>query len=247
MDTALEISHLVKQYGKNTAVNDLSLVVPKGAFLGLLGPNGAGKSTTIHCTVGVSKITSGTIKVFGHDVERDYREARACIGVSPQEFNIDIFGKVTHLLDYVAGYFGLPKAVRRERVDALLSQFNLTAHAHKTFQELSGGLKRRVVLARALVHNPELLILDEPTAGVDVELRRELWGYLQQLSKEGKTIILTSHYLEEVERLADRYAFIAHGTIVAQGKKSDFANNKTLEETYLQLTGASTVGAHTTA
>lgn len=244
MENALEISHLTKRYKNTLAVNNLSLTVPKGAFLGLLGPNGAGKSTTINCAVGVSKITSGTIKVFGHDVENDYRTARTFVGVSPQEFNVDIFGKVTHLLDYVGGYYGLPKAQRRERIDVLLTQFNLTAHAHKAFQELSGGLKRRVILARALVHNPELLILDEPTAGVDVELRRELWGYFGQLSKEGKTIIITSHYLEEVERLADRYAFIAHGTIVAQGKKTAFENGKTLEDTYLELTGASTVGAH---
>lgn len=246
MDNALLIQNLVKQYSKTTAVKNLSLTVPKGAFLGLLGPNGAGKSTTINCVVGISKITSGTIQVFGHNVETEYREARKYVGVSPQEFNIDIFGKITHLLDYVGGYYGLTTAERRERVDVLLTQFNLTAHAHKTFQELSGGLKRRVILARALVHNPQLLILDEPTAGVDVELRRELWGYFTQLSQEGKTIILTSHYLEEVERLADRYAFIAHGTIVAQGKKNDFANNKTLEETYLELTGTPTVGAHTT-
>lgn len=247
MHNALEISHLVKTYPKTTAVNDISLSLPAGAFLGLLGPNGAGKSTTINCIVGIAKITSGTIKIFGHDVETDYRQARMQVGVAPQEFNVDIFGKVIKILDYVAGYYGLSAQQRKSRVDELLTQFNLTAHAHKTFQELSGGLKRRVILARALVHDPKLLILDEPTAGVDVELRRELWGYLQQLSQEGKTIILTSHYLEEVERLADRYAFIAHGRIVAQGNKADFANTKTLEEHYLELTGASAVGAHIAA
>lgn len=244
MPPALEIRHLVKSYGTTQAVKDVSLIVPQGAFLGLLGPNGAGKSTTIKCTVGIAKITSGSIEIFGHDVERDYREARRHVGVAPQEFNIDIFGKVTNLLDYVAGYYGLTKAERRERIDVLITQFNLTAHAHKTFQELSGGLKRRLILARALVHDPMLLILDEPTAGVDVELRRELWGYLQHLSKEGKTIILTSHYLEEVERLADSYAFISGGTIVAHGTKSDFPTTQTLEDTYLQLTGAPESASH---
>jgi ABC-2 type transport system ATP-binding protein len=243
----LELKNIHVHYGGVKALDGVSLHVDDGEILALMGPNGAGKSTTINCIVGVAKITSGSIKIFGHDVESDYREARRQVGVAPQEFNVDIFGKVTDILDYVAGYYGLAKRHRVERVDQLLNQFSLTAHAHKTFQQLSGGLKRRVVLARALVHDPKLLILDEPTAGVDVELRRELWGYLQQLSKEGKTIILTSHYLEEVERLADRYAFIAHGQIVAQGNKSDFANTKTLEEHYLELTGASAVGAHTTA
>ena len=244
MHPALEIEHLVKKYPKTEAVRDLSLVVPEGAFLGLLGPNGAGKSTTIHCIVGIAKITSGTIRIFGHDVEKEYREARRLVGIAPQEFNVDIFSSAYKILDYVGGYYGLPASVRRERIDTLLSQFGLTTHAHKTYQELSGGLKRRVILARALMHDPKLLILDEPTAGVDVELRRELWGYLEQLSKNGKTIILTSHYLEEVERLADSYAFIARGHIVAHGKKGDFQNNKTLEDTYLALTGADESQSH---
>ncbi|MDP2650029.1 MAG: ABC transporter ATP-binding protein [bacterium] len=233
---ALEITNLVKKYGNTTAVDNISLTVPRGAFLGLLGPNGAGKSTTINCIVGINKITSGTIKTFGLDVEADYRESRKTIGLSPQEFNIDIFAKVWKLLDYVAGYYGLPKALRKERIDALLEQFDLTQHKDKAFRELSGGLKRRVVLARALVHDPELLILDEPTAGVDVELRRELWGYLQKLSKEGKTILLTSHYLDEVEMLADRFAFISNGKIAAEGWKKDFMREgKDLEEVYLSL------------
>ena len=239
MDTpALEITNLVKTYGKTTAVDDISLTLQRGAFLGLLGPNGAGKSTAINCVVGINKITSGSIKTFGLDVESDYRASRKTLGIAPQEFNVDIFAKVWKLLDYVAGYYGLRKPERRKRVQELLEQFDLVKHKDKPFQELSGGLKRRVVLARALVHNPELLILDEPTAGVDVELRRELWGYLQQLSKEGKTILLTSHYLDEVEFLADRFAFIDGGKIVAQGSKEKMlAGGKKLEDVYLELTG----------
>ncbi|QSH39460.1 ABC transporter ATP-binding protein [Candidatus Kaiserbacteria bacterium] len=235
---ALEITNLHKSYGDTVAVNDLSLTVPKGAFLGLLGPNGAGKSTTINCIVGVNKITSGTIKTFGLDVEKDYRESRKTLGIAPQEFNIDIFGKVDKLLDYAAGYYGMRASQRKERIEELLTQFDLQKHRNKPFMDLSGGLKRRVILARALVHDPELLILDEPTAGVDVELRRELWSYLQQLSKEGKTIVLTSHYLEEVELLADRFAFISDGKIIAQGSKEKMlAGGKKLEDVYLELTG----------
>ncbi len=241
MDTqapALEIQNLRKEYPKTVAVDDISLTLPRGAFLGLLGPNGAGKSTTINCIVGVNRITSGSIKTFGLDVEHEYRESRKTIGIAPQEFNIDIFGKVERLLDYAAGYYGMRKPERKERVEELLTQFDLQKHRKKAFMELSGGLKRRVILARAIVHNPELLILDEPTAGVDVELRRELWRYLKQISQEGKTILLTSHYLEEVEMLADRFAFIQGGKIVAQGPKEEMlAGGKKLEDVYLELTG----------
>lgn len=235
---ALEITNLHKSYGDTLAVDDISLTLPRGAFLGLLGPNGAGKSTTINCIVGVNKITSGTIKTFGLDVEDDYRESRKTLGIAPQEFNIDIFAKVESTLNYVAGYYGMRKEERAQRVEELLDQFNLQKHRKKRFMELSGGLKRRVVLARALVHDPELLILDEPTAGVDVELRRELWSYLQELSRKGKTILLTSHYLEEVELLADRFAFIDGGKIIAEGSKEKMlAGGKKLEDVYLTLTG----------
>jgi len=235
---AIEIKDLYKSYGKTVAVNGISLTLPQGAFLGLLGPNGAGKSTVINCVVGVNKITSGSIKTFNLDVEKDYRESRKTTGIAPQEFNVDIFSMVWKILDHVAGYYGLRKEKRRKRIEQLLDQFDLQKHRDKKFQELSGGLKRRVILARALVHDPELLILDEPTAGVDVELRRELWVYLQKLSKEGKTILLTSHYLDEVELLADRFAFINNGKIVAQGSKEEMlAGNKKLEDVYLDLTG----------
>ena len=236
---ALDIQNLTKYYGKTLAVDNVTLTLPKGSFLGLLGPNGAGKSTIINCVVGINKITEGTIKTFGLDVEKEYRGSRRTIGIAPQEFNVDMFSKVYDVLDYVAGYYGMRKAERKERVEELLEQFDLQKHRDKPFMELSGGLKRRVTIARALVHNPDLLILDEPTAGVDVELRRELWSYLQQISKEGKTILLTSHYLEEVELLTNRFAFILDGKIVADGSKEKMlAGGKKLEDIYLELTGS---------
>ena len=234
---ALEIKNLVKSYGKKEAVSDVSFTVEPGEFFGFLGPNGAGKTSTIHSIVGIAKITSGSISLFGHDVEKDYRAARAQVGVSPQEFNVDIFAKVWKLLDYVGGYYGLPKAKRLARVEELLKQFGLEEHKNKKFMELSGGLKRRVMLARAMVHDPKILILDEPTAGVDVDLRHQLWKDLQDLNKKGKTIVLTSHYLEEVELLCERIAIINKGKIVAIGKKDEFTKNgKKLEDTYLAIT-----------
>jgi len=239
---ALEVKNLRKLYGKTVAIEDISLTLPKGAFLGLLGPNGAGKSTLINCIVGVNKITHGSIETFGHDVVHDYRASRSTLGVAPQEFNVDIFAKVWNILDYVGGYYGIKKEKRYARIEELLTQFDLHKHREKTFQQLSGGLKRRVILARAMVHDPELLILDEPTAGVDVELRRELWKYLQDLSKAGKTILLTSHYLDEVELLADRFAFIDGGRIIAEGSKEKMlAGGKKLEDIYLELTSKKNV------
>lgn len=233
----LVINHLVKKYGKNTAVNDVSFSVKKGEFFGFLGPNGAGKSSTIHSIIGVARITSGEITVGGFDVVKDYKDARKQIGVSPQEFNVDFFGKVYDILDYMAGYYGVPKKKRAERIEQLLTQFDLQSHRHKKFNELSGGLKRRLILARALVHDPELLILDEPTAGVDVEQRHDLWRYFRELNEAGKTIILTSHYLEEVEKLCTRIAIINHGKIVAEGAKEEFTKDgHTLEERYLAIT-----------
>ena len=235
---AVEITNFSKRYRSGTvAVDNISLAVPQGQFFGFLGPNGAGKSTTIHCITGIAKVNEGTIKVFGIDVVKDYREARKKVGLSPQEFNVDIFAKVWKILDYVGGYYGIPAARRKERVAELLKQFNLTEHAEKQFQHLSGGLKRRVMLARAMVHDPELLILDEPTAGVDVEFRHELWQHLKNLNSAGKTIILTSHYLDEVEELCTRMAIINKGKIVADGEKAEFMKKgDRLEQAYLRIT-----------
>ena len=238
----LVIDHLTKKYGDKTAVDDISLSIKRGDFFGFLGPNGAGKSTTIKCITGIGKITSGRILVDGLDVEKDYKEARGKVGLSPQDFNVDFFGTCEKILDYMAGYYGLREGERRIRVEELLKRFELTEHRHKKFDQLSGGLKRRLVLARALVNNPALLILDEPTAGVDVEQRHALWGYLRELNNQGTSIILTSHYLEEVEALCNNIAIINKGKIVAQGTKEEFIKDgSSLEQKYLEITKGMTV------
>ena len=237
----LEIKNLVKVYGKGkkakTAVDGISLSIPKGSFYGLLGPNGAGKSTTIHCITGIAQPTSGQITIDGLDVVKDYKQARLKVGLSPQEFNVDIFATPSQLVDYVGGYYGIPAAVRRPRADELIKRFDLEKHKDVKFQKLSGGLKRRVILARALIHTPDLLILDEPTAGVDVEQRHGLWEYLKEMNKRGKTIILTSHYLEEIQYLCNEIAIINQGKIIAEGTKEEFMRDgKSVEETYLEIT-----------
>ncbi len=240
MIPALSIAHLRKVYRRGTVgIEDLSLDVAPGDFFGFLGPNGAGKSTTIHCITGIANPTSGRIEVFGVDAVKRYRDARRLIGLSPQEFNVDLFATPRDIVDWMGGYFGMTAKARRARVDMLLERFDLVPHAKKPFRELSGGLKRRVMLARAMVHDPALLILDEPTAGVDVELRRELWRYLQELNRDGKTIFLTSHYLEEVERLCRTIVIVAGGRLVRHGDKEEFVGEPGgLEGAYLRATGA---------
>lgn len=234
---ALEIKNFTKTYGDFTAVDKLNLTIKPGEFFGFLGPNGAGKSSTIHSIVGINTFEEGNIAVFGHDVQHNYKAARACIGHSPQEFNIDIFMPVTKILWYVGGYYGIKKTERKARMEELIKIFELQKHRDKQFRQLSGGLKRRVMLARAMMHDPDLLILDEPTAGVDVELRNELHVYLKRINEEGKTILLTSHYLEEVEKLCQRIAIIFEGKLLTVGDKKDLVKKgKTLEETYLELT-----------
>ncbi len=233
----LIIDSLTKKYGEKVAVNNLSLTIKRGMFFGLLGPNGAGKSSTIHCITGISKITSGTIVVDGVDVVREYKEARKKVGLSPQEFNVDIFSTSAELLDYMGGYYGIPEKARKVRIAELLTRFGLLEHKDKKFKELSGGLKRRLILARALVHTPTLLILDEPTAGVDVQQRHDLWEYLRELNASGTTIILTSHYLEEIEALCTDIAIINNGVIVASGTKEEFTKDgSTIEKKYLEIT-----------
>lgn len=244
-DSMLTIRDLVKVYGRGAravrAVDGISLAIPQGSFYGLLGPNGAGKSTVIGCVTGTHTITSGCVAVNGYDVVSEYRAARRSIGLSAQEFNINPFENVYNLLDFMGGFYGVPHAARRERVEQLLAEFGLTSHAYKSFKELSGGLKRRAVLARALVHDPSFLILDEPTAGIDVAERREVWEYLRTLNAAGKTIILTSHYLEEVQLLCDSVAIINHGRIVARGSTDSYLKNgRTLEEEYLAITQGET-------
>lgn len=236
-DIALNIQHFTKQYGDFTAVDNMNLQIPKGEFFGFLGPNGAGKSSTIHCITGIATVTEGTIEVFGTDVEHHFREARKKIGLSPQEFNVDIFANAEKILWYVAGYYGMNSIDKKKRIKELFDVFELHEHKEKQFRQLSGGLKRRVMLARAMVHDPELLILDEPTAGVDVELRRELWQYLKKINSNGKTILFTSHYLEEVQELCERIAIINRGKLIAVDKKGEFVKSgKSLEERYIEIT-----------
>ncbi len=238
---ALAIDDLVKTYPTGVeALRGVSLEIEAGDFFGLLGPNGAGKSTLIHCATGLAQPTSGSIRVFGHDAIENYAEARQAVGLAPQEPNLDFFLTVEETLDYHAGYFGMPERERRERTRELLEVFSLTEKRHDRTRFLSGGMKRRLILARALMHRPRLLILDEPTAGVDIELRLELWHYVQRINEEGTTILLTTHYLEEAEQLCDRIAFINQGEIVAQGSSAELSARygvANLEDAYLALVG----------
>jgi ABC-2 type transport system ATP-binding protein len=236
-EIALHINDFTKTYGEFTAVQHMNLDIPKGEFFGFLGPNGAGKSSTIHCITGIANITSGTIEVFGTDVQHHFRDARKKIGLSPQEYNVDIFAPAEKILWYIGGYYGMSTVDRKKRIKELFDVLDLHEHKEKQFRQLSGGLKRRVMLARAMVHDPELLILDEPTAGVDVELRRELWQYLKKINGEGKTILFTSHYLEEVQELCERIAIINRGTLIAVDKKGEFTKTgKSLEQRYIEIT-----------
>src|SRR4051794_13864032 len=238
---ALQVTDLVKRYPTGTeALRSVSLEIGAGEFFGLLGPNGAGKSTLIHCTTGLAQPTSGEIRVFGHDAVSNYGEARLAVGLAPQDLNLDWFLTLEETLDYHGGYFGMPKKERKERSAELLEAFSLTAKRDDRTRTLSGGMKRRLILARALMHRPKLLILDEPTAGVDVELRLELWHYVQRINAEGTTILLTTHYLEEAEQLCNKIAFINGGVIVAQGTSAELAavyGVSSLEDAYLALVG----------
>lgn len=227
----------MKRYGSFTAVDGISLRVESGEFFGFLGPNGAGKTTTINAIVGLARTSAGSIRIFGYDSERQWREARRLIGLSPQEFNFDRYLSLRDVLIYAAGYYGLRGKPVAERADMLLERFGLTSHAHLEYTKISGGQKRRLSLARALIHEPKLLILDEPTAGVDVELRLELWEWLQKLNAEGLTVFLTTHYLEEAEELCRRIAIVRAGRIVAEKPTEELvALGASLQDVFLELT-----------
>ncbi len=241
MTPALSVRDLVKRYPTGMeALKGVSLEIGSGEFFGLLGPNGAGKSTMIHCVTGLARPTSGRIEIFGHDAVNHYRAAREAVALAPQEINLDMFLTLEETLDLHGGYFGMSRADRRERAAELLDAFSLTGKRHERTRTLSGGMKGRLILARALMHRPRLLILDEPTAGVDIELRLELWQYIERINREGTSIMLTTHYLEEAERLCDRIAFINHGEIAAQGTIPELTARYgvgTLEDAYLELVG----------
>jgi ABC-2 type transport system ATP-binding protein len=213
MTPAIQIERVSKSYGALRALDAVSLTVERGEFFGLLGPNGAGKTTLIHILSGLALPTSGSARVMGHDVVGDYREARRALGVVPQELVFDPFFTVRETLAFQSGYFGLRD--NRDWIDEVMHHLDLTGKADTNMRALSGGMKRRVLVAQALVHKPPVIVLDEPTAGVDVELRQALWKFVRRLNQDGHTIVLTTHYLEEAEALCGRIAMLKLGRVVA--------------------------------
>ncbi len=216
-DKAIEIRGLTKSFDKLIAVDRIDLDIGKGEFFGLLGPNGAGKTTLIRMLVGLCVPTAGTATVLGRDIVRDQYGARELIGVVPQDFNFDDNLTAKDILTYHAGYFGMPKKEREERADELLEFLEIADKAHTTCTKLSGGMKRRLLIGRALMTRPQVLFLDEPTTGVDVQLRHSLWDLFRKMEGSGTTIILTTHYIEEADSLCDRVAIMDHGKIIALG------------------------------
>ena len=214
---AIDIKGLTKSYGELKALNGVNISIKKGEFFGLLGPNGAGKTTTINILTGLVFKESGSTKVFGKDTIKDFRYTRSKIGIAAQEFSVDWFFPIEKLLFFQAGYYGIKPKDAKPLVDSLLNRLGLSSKRNSRLRQLSGGMKRRFQIAKALVHDPEILILDEPTAGVDVELRRDLWKYLQDLHSRGKTILLTTHYIEEAELLCENVAIIDNGKILKMG------------------------------
>lgn len=233
---ALSINKLSKTYRNGLqALKQVSLDVEQGDFFALLGPNGAGKSTTIGVVTSLITKTSGTVKVFDTDLDDDPEQAKSFIGLVPQEFNFNGFEQVKHILITQAGYYGMPAHEAEPRADELLKQLGLWEKRHTPSRSLSGGMKRRLMIARALVHNPKLLILDEPTAGVDIELRRSMWLFLRRINAEGTTIILTTHYLEEAESLCRNIAIIDKGEIIENTDMKALLNRLDKEAFILDL------------
>jgi ABC-2 type transport system ATP-binding protein len=222
MTYALEILDLKKTYpGGTEALKGISLSVKEGDFYALLGPNGAGKSSTIGIIGSLVTKTSGMVKIFGIDADKDIAEAKTMLGVVSQEINFSQFEKVMDIVVTQAGFYGIPKSEAMPKVENILKRLSLWDKRNVQARTLSGGYKRRLMIAKALVHNPKLLILDEPTAGVDIELRREMWTFLKEINKNGTTIILTTHYLEEAEQLCRNIGIIDHGTMVADTSMKD--------------------------
>lgn len=213
MTAAVSIVDVVKHFGSLKALDEVSLEIAEGEFFGLLGPNGAGKTTLISSLAGLARPDSGTLKVLGFDVVKDFRQARSRLGVVPQELVFDPFFNVRETLQIQSGYFGIRK--NDDWIDEILENLDLTSKANVNMRRLSGGMKRRVLVAQALVHKPPVIVLDEPTAGVDVELRQGLWHFVRRLNNEGHTIILTTHYLEEAETLCGRIALMKQGRVIA--------------------------------
>lgn len=230
MGEALVIKQLKKTYASGVvALSGIDLTVPEGEFFGLLGPNGAGKTTIIGIVTGLTNKTSGTVSIFGQSIDTNVSLAKSNVGVVPQEFNFSIFEKVIDIVVDQAGYYGIPRSVALPRAEKYLKLLGLWEKRSEQARMLSGGMKRRLMIVRALIHEPKLLILDEPTAGVDIELRREMWDFLREINVSGRTIILTTHYLEEAEQLCKRIAIINQGAIVKQGLVKELLGGMTTE------------------
>lgn len=236
-ENAISIKNLTKFYNGFKALDNVSFEVKRGDFFAFLGPNGAGKTTTINAITGLSNFQAGEVKAFGYDVRRDYIQSRRLIGLCAQEFNFDPFLSIHDLLVYQAGYFGILAQEASQRADHILERFQLKEKRNSKHRALSGGMKKRLLLCRALIHDPEILILDEPTAGCDLELKYLIWDYLAQLNKEGKTIFLTTHNMEEAEKLCGIIGIIHHGKVVRFGEKKQVLQDKSLEAVFLEVTG----------
>jgi len=233
---ALSIRNLTKTYKNGVrALKGVDLDVETGDFFALLGPNGAGKTTLIGIIASLVNKTGGTVKVFGHDIDRELALAKSELGLVPQEINFNQFEKVHDIVTNQAGYYGVPRAVAKARAEKYLRQLGLWDKREQSARNLSGGMKRRLMIARALAHEPRLLILDEPTAGVDIEIRRSMWTFMRQINAEGTTIILTTHYLEEAESLCRNIAIIDGGEIVERGGMKEFLNKLQTETFVLNL------------
>lgn len=233
---AVSIHNVHKRYANVQALRGVSFNIEQGEFFGLLGPNGAGKTTLISCLAGLSQASTGELTVMGHDVQRDFRSARRNIGVVPQEVVFDPFFTVREMLHLQAGYFGCRKQAA-DWIEELLDALDLTAKADASLRSLSGGMKRRLLIAQALVHRPPVVVLDEPTAGVDVELRRALWKFTKRLHREGHTIVLTTHYLEEAEALCNRIAILRQGELIALETKEQLLGRSKTQHLQLELLG----------
>jgi ABC-2 type transport system ATP-binding protein len=219
---ALTLKNLSKTYSNgNRALKGIDLSVESGDFYALLGPNGAGKTTAIGIVSSLVNKSGGEVEVFGHNIDTELEAAKACIGIVPQEINVNLWELVGNIVSNQAGYYGLSGKLAKQRVEKYLRELRLWDRRNDTARSLSGGMKRRLMIARALVHEPRLLILDEPTAGVDIEIRRSMWDYLQKINEAGTTIILTTHYLEEAESLCRHIAIIDEGTIIEDARMSD--------------------------
>ena len=234
---AIVIKDLSKFYGKFPALKDISFQVKRGDFFAFLGPNGAGKTTTINVLTGLSNFQSGEVKIFGYSTTKDYIQARRLVGLCAQEFNFDPFLTIRNLLVFQAGYFGILPPKASKKADELLKRFGLYEKRNQKHRALSGGMKKRLLLCRALIHEPEIIILDEPTAGCDLELKFQIWDYLKQLNNEGKTIFLTTHYMEEAEKLCKTIGIVNNGQIVRIGEKKQILQDKSLQDVFMEVTG----------